>query len=267
MSQSTSVQETDPEQALPKLPAFLLRIYSKRDLLLPLALCFLGAAACHRLLDQMPGYYDWLQAAAWLGLGLVKVVLWRRDYPRLNRALNLFVYYLTAAFTVLILINLVARLMIFTDYYGFEYLLQEYGDNAFWLFCLICFLQPILLPVPEPVTILAGSAILGAPTAFIASYLGTVGGIVVMYSAARYGGGYLCQKKGRSKALERYYHYVDRFGVWILLLLLIFPVLPDEIICLGAGLSRIPPKRFLPIVAASKLASSFCLAFLPELFI
>ena len=220
---------------------------------------FRSTLACSLFLDQIPWYYDWLQTGVWLGLGVSKALVWQRRYPRMNRALNLFIYYLFGVFFVLIAVYLVTKLMMFTDYYGFEYLLQEYGDNAIFFFFLICFFQPILLPVPEPVTILAGSAILGPAAAFVTSYLGTFLGIVVMYGVARYGGNFIREKKSNSKALERYYHYVDKFGIWVLLVLLIFPLLPDEVICLGAGFSQIPAKKFVPIVAVSKLVSSFCL--------
>lgn len=266
MTETTAPTPEEKEGGDKPLSLFL-NEYNRKNFFLPLLICVLGALASHHFLEKAPSYYDWLQILVWFSLGAAKIYVWNKRYPRLNRVLNLFIDYLFGVFAVLIVIFLVTKLMMFTDYYGFEYLLQEYGENAIFFFFLICFLQPILLPVPEPVTILAGSAILGAPAAFATSYLGTVLGILLMYALCRHGGKFIREKKSNSKALERYYHYVDKYGVWVLLLLLIFPVLPDEVICLGAGISQIPAKKFVPIVAVSKLASSFALAFLPQLLI
>lgn len=56
------------------------------------------------------------------------------------------------------------------------------------IYFLICFFQPIFLPIPEIVTIMSASEILGPFKAFIIAFLGTVIGIIVMYSIARIAG-------------------------------------------------------------------------------
>ncbi len=157
--------------------------------------------------------------------------------------------------------------MILTDTYGMEYLLRENIENAFWLFMGICFVQPIMLPLPEPVTILAGSAVLGSARAFVGSYVGTTLGIITMFTITTYWGEHFFERKGHSKALTRYYYYVDKYGQWFLTALLILPILPDEAIALGAGFSRMSYKKFLPIVLFAKLITSYTLSYLPELFV
>ncbi|MGM0803800.1 MAG: hypothetical protein ACQET8_03620 [Bacillota bacterium] len=44
-------------------------------------------------------------------------------------------------------------------------------------------------------------------------------------------------------------------------LIIIIPVLPDEIICIGAGLSGVRFKRFLPIATISKLFTTTTFAY------
>jgi len=240
--------------------------HTLKHLVLPLVLCGLTAYLAIHLLDAMPALYQSLIPAGALLLAGLKIWVWVKKWPRSSKVINYLIYYLTGAFLALILIHSVTRLMILTDYYGFEYILQQNMGHALSLFFLICFLQPILLPVPEPVTIMAGSAVLGPFNAFIISYLGTVLGIITMYLLAKMGGDRLKAMKGHAKGLDRYDRYLDRYGPWVIAVLLIFPVLPDEIICLGAGFSGLNSRRFIPLVLVSKLVTSYVLSYLPGIF-
>jgi uncharacterized membrane protein YdjX (TVP38/TMEM64 family) len=240
--------------------------HTLKHLVLPLLLCGLTACLAIRLLDAMPSLYQSLITAGALILASLKMLVWVKKWPRTSKVINYLIYYLTGAFLALILIHSVTRLMMLTDYYGFEYILQQNMGHALSLFFLICFLQPIALPVPEPVTVMAGSAVLGSFNAFVISYLGTVLGIITMYLLAKMGGDRLKAMKGHSKGLERYNHYLDRYGHWVIAVLLIFPVLPDEIICLGAGFSGMLARRFIPLVLASKLVTAYVLSYLPGIF-
>lgn len=245
---------------------FLLDKHTLKHLVLPLLLCGLSAFLAIRMLDSMPALYQSLISAGALILAGLKVWVWIKQWPRTSKVINYLIYYLTGAFLALILIHSVTQLMMLTDQYGFEYILQQNMGHALSLFFFICFLQPIILPVPEPVTVMAGSAVLGPFNAFVISYLGTVLGIFTMFLLAKKGGDRLKAMKGHSKGLKRYDHYIDRYGPWVIAILLIFPVLPDEIICLGAGFSGLKSQRFIPLVLASKLVTSYVLSYLPGIF-
>lgn len=245
---------------------FFIDKHTLKHLVIPLALCFLSAVFANLMLDSMPGSYHVLISLGALVLAGLKLWVWFKKWPRSSKVINYLIYYLSGAFLALILIFSITRLMILTDYYGFEYMLQQNMTHALWLFFFICFLQPIALPVPEPVTIMAGSAVLGPLNAFILSYFGTVLGIITMFFLARLGGERLKAQKGHSKGLDRYDHYLDKYGTWVLAVLLIFPVLPDEIICLGAGFSGMKARRFIPLILVSKLVTSYVLSYFPGLF-
>lgn len=237
-----------------------------KSLCLPIALCLITAVSAHFLLDTMPYHYDLMVMIGSALLALARLSTHFKGWTHASLILNYVIFFYAGIFFLLILIHYVTKLMLLTDRYGFEYMLQENLEQAALLFFFISFLQPIILPVPETVTILAGTAVLGAPKAFVAAYLGTTLGIVFMYTLTKLGGDRLRANKHKHENLDRFYHYVDRYGIWALVALLIFPVLPDEIISVGAGLSAIPYKRFIPIVLVAKLVSSYVLAFLPHLF-
>lgn len=144
---------------------------------------------------------------------------------------------------------------------GLQAFLEQNGAAAHYIFFAICFLQPIALPFPEAITVIAGSAVLGPLAASILSLTGTTLGIIVMFYAARFGGEPLIRKIVEKEKIERYHYYVRKNETLILILLFIFPLLPDEVICIGAGLSGISASKLIPIAFLSKVVTSFSLAY------
>lgn len=140
-------------------------------------------------------------------------------------------------------------------------MLREHRSAAKVIYLSVCFLQPIILPMPEVVTVSAGSAILGSFTSICLSFLGTISGIIVMYVIAKVGGQKLVLKFVKERHLKRYQEYVGKNETFILALMFIIPVLPDEIICVGAGISGVSFKKFMVVASVSKLITSSVLSY------
>ncbi|PAE37507.1 TVP38/TMEM64 family protein, partial [Bacillus sp. 7884-1] len=105
-----------------------------------------------------------------------------------------------------------------------------------FIFFSICFLQPILLPFPEAATIGVGTAVLGSLPVAINSFVGTLSGIIIAYFIAKIGGQKLIRKLVKEHQFKQYKRYVSRNEISILFILFVIPILPDEIICFGAGI-------------------------------
>lgn len=129
------------------------------------------------------------------------------------------------------------------------------------IYFFTCLVQPIFLPIPEAMTVLTGSATLGSFKAFILGFLGTTIGILIMYFLSVLGSKKIIDKLVNEKYLEKYKKYVKNNEILFTGLLFIFPVLPDEIVCVGAGITGISFKVFLPVAILSKLITSFTLAY------
>lgn len=159
----------------------------------------------------------------------------------------------------------ISRFLVMNEGISFEVFLQQHEPMAFLLYFLICLLQPILLPIPEMVTVMGASAVIGPFNAFLIGFFGTITGIMIMFWMARTGGIKLVKRFIKETHLKRYHDYVQKNESWILILLFVIPVLPDEIICVGAGLSGVRFSRFFLIAASSKLFTSLILAYSVEL--
>ncbi|ABR49406.1 SNARE associated Golgi protein [Alkaliphilus metalliredigens QYMF] len=132
-------------------------------------------------------------------------------------------------------------------------------------YLLIAFIQPILLFTPEMVTITGGSLALGPFKGFIIGYLGILSGIITMYFMGRYAQQIIVKRVGKEELFDKYTRLVEKNGEVIIGLLFILPVLPDNIICAGAGASKVSFKRFVFIAAVAKLITTFVYAYSMEL--
>jgi uncharacterized membrane protein YdjX (TVP38/TMEM64 family) len=166
---------------------------------------------------------------------------------------------------VMFLTFYISSFLVLTDAIGFENLLKQHISTAIYIYFAICIAQPIILPLPEMVTVVAASSVLGPFTAFTVGFFGTILGIAAMFFGTRIGGMKLVKKLVNEKHLVQYHRYVQKNELLILALLFIIPILPDEIICVGAGVSGVRVKRFLSVAIFSKLITSFSLAYSVEL--
>lgn len=135
-----------------------------------------------------------------------------------------------------------------------------------FVYFLVCFLQPIMLPIPEPVTIIAGSTVFGPYMGAFLGFLGTILGIITMFFLGRMASEKIISKFIDESSLEKFNRYIEKNEIIMLFGLFILPILPDEIICIGAGLARIKKIKFIVVAIVSKLITSISLAFSISLF-
>ena len=217
------------------------------------------------LLPTVLPLYKWIYISALLtvlALDGYFVMTKRNSLLKINR---MILFYLGAVLLLILAIFYVTKVVVFTDVYGFEGLLKEHLHPAKYIFFFISFAQPILLPIPEAVTIPGASAVFGPGVAAAIAFPGTLLGISAMFFAARYGGRKFISKFIKEQQLEKYQQYVAKNETLIMFLLFIIPILPDEIICVGAGIGQVSPKRFLLIASISKFLTATLLAYSVEM--
>ncbi|URT71331.1 TVP38/TMEM64 family protein [Cytobacillus firmus] len=174
---------------------------------------------------------------------------------------RLALIYMFSLLLIVFITFYLTKILVLTDAYGLESILREYEAEGKLIFFLICFLQPILLPLPEAVTLPAGSAVFGPAAAAFLGFTGTLSGIIIMFWTARIGGLKLVSRFIKERHLDKYQKYMERNENSILVLLFVIPILPDEIICVGAGMGGVSFKKFLGIASISKIATSLLLAY------
>jgi uncharacterized membrane protein YdjX (TVP38/TMEM64 family) len=101
-------------------------------------------------------------------------------------------------------------------------------------------LQTVVAPLPGQIVGLAAGYVYGALWGTVLCAVGSViGSALAVWLARRLGRG-LVERWVRPQLLARWDALVEQRGSWALFLIFLFPFLPDDLICLAAGLSRLP---------------------------
>ena len=185
---------------------------------------------------------------------------------KIKNKLNVTISRLLSAFIILSMLYALWNIRDILLSYKLEDILIKYKERSNLIYFFVCFLQPIVLPLPEPITIMAGSIVFGRFNGAIIGFLGTILGIVSMFLFSRYASKKFIENIISHKKLEKFNQYIQKNETLIILLLFILPILPDEVICVGTGITKINGYKFILIAMLAKLITAFTLSYSIELF-
>jgi uncharacterized membrane protein YdjX (TVP38/TMEM64 family) len=138
--------------------------------------------------------------------------------------------------------------------------------NIAWLVYLIVFVtslvanMTIVVPVPFAATIMIAAATAWNP--FLVALAASAGGSLGELSS--YYVGYLGKKiaiRQEGAAYKRIKGWIQRHGVWAILLLSLQPILPFDVAGLIAGAVRMPVHKFLPPLFLGKIPKNLILIY------
>lgn len=123
-------------------------------------------------------------------------------------------------------------------------IVESGGMFSFVIFVLLQILQTTVLQIPAIFVTIAGTLVFGRWTAFILSYVAVMIGSVIMFWVGRkFGRKFLNWLVGREETDK----WVDRMshGKYLFFLMMLFPMFPDDILCVVAGFTNMSFKYFL----------------------
>lgn len=129
------------------------------------------------------------------------------------------------------------------------------------IYIIICILQPICWPLPEMSTILYGTYKFGAIYSFIIGYIFILMGIVIMYKVSFCFSKKHLSRIKKSKKFLKFKKFISKNEILTTGILFVLPILPDEIICVGASILEIKFKVFITIAMFFKFISIGVIAF------
>ena len=110
----------------------------------------------------------------------------------------------------------------------------------------------IVAPIPSNVTAAAGAYLFGLWPSFLLTWGAVTLGSVVVFLLARGLGQRFAGQFVSEKLSEKYLDVIRRKRDVFLALAFLFPFFPDDLLCILAGLTDIPFKRYLLLVAAAR---------------
>ncbi|MEG1581717.1 MAG: VTT domain-containing protein [Clostridia bacterium] len=118
------------------------------------------------------------------------------------------------------------------------------GAYSYFIFIAIQFLQVVILPIPAMVTTIAGALVFGPLQSFIISTITIIFASIFSFSLGKIFGKKLLiwcigeekTEKWTTKLLQ---------GKYVFFLMMLFPVFPDDILCLVSGTTKMSYKFFI----------------------
>ncbi|MBQ7977658.1 MAG: TVP38/TMEM64 family protein [Clostridia bacterium] len=180
-----------------------------------------------------------------MGLGIVFLLLRKYGWLKATFIVTLVVavvtwgYYLIAEFNIL---------EYFTDANKMQEMLESVGWWKYLLFFLFQFLQVTFLPLPAMATTIVGTLMFGPFIATLLSFAGIMlGSIVAFIIGDKCGEKVVAWIVGKEK-MEKYSALLFDKGKYMFFLMMLFPIFPDDILCLVAGMTSMSYKFFLTTI-------------------
>lgn len=110
----------------------------------------------------------------------------------------------------------------------------------------------VIAPIPSNITAAAGAYLFGLWPSFLLTWGAVTLGSVIVFALARVLGQKFAGRFVSEKLEEKYLDVIRRKRDVFLALAFLFPFFPDDLLCILAGLTDIPFKRFLLLVVLAR---------------
>ena len=130
--------------------------------------------------------------------------------------------------------------------------ISSFAPYSYLCFFLIQLLSVIFAPVPSNLTAAAGGILFGTLPSFLLTFVAVVLGSMCVFALARVLGRSFADRVVSQKVSEKYLSVIHAKTATFLLLAFLFPFFPDDVLCILAGLTPIPPLHFLLILLLAR---------------
>lgn len=138
------------------------------------------------------------------------------------------------------------------------------GFFSYSVFVTLQFLQVTFIPLPASVTTIVGVILFGPWVSFTLSLLAILLGSLFAYFLGRtFGVKILIWAIGKESTKEM--QKLSKKGYLAFFLMMLFPLFPDDVLCLVAGVTGMDFKFFLVTNLITRTIGIFCLCFLGNL--
>ena len=132
----------------------------------------------------------------------------------------------------------------FRDVATLKAFLGQYGKTSALVFIVVQFLQVTIIPIPSAITTVAGVALFGLWKTVLYSTVGIVAGSMFAFWLGRKAGVRLVVWMCGESAYAKYRSIAEGKDRLILTLMFLFPLFPDDLLCLVAGMTDFTYRGF-----------------------
>ncbi|MBR4270956.1 MAG: TVP38/TMEM64 family protein [Clostridia bacterium] len=130
--------------------------------------------------------------------------------------------------------------------------LSEVGWWKYLLFFILQFLQVTFIPLPAMATTIAGTLMFGPAMATILSFFGIMFGSIFAFMIGDKCGEKVVKWIVGEKQTRKYSQMLYDKGKYMFFLMMLFPLFPDDILCLVAGMTTMSYRFFLTTIILTR---------------
>lgn len=130
--------------------------------------------------------------------------------------------------------------------------IDRFAPYSHLCFFLLQFLSVVIAPIPSNISAAAGGLLFGTWPAFLLTFSAVTAGSLLVFALARALGRDFADKLVSRRLSEKYQAVLEAKAPMFLFLAFLFPFFPDDMLCILAGLSKLPFRRFALIVLAAR---------------
>lgn len=130
--------------------------------------------------------------------------------------------------------------------------ISSFAPYSHLCFFLIQLLSVIFAPIPSNITAAAGGILFGTLPSFLLTFGAVVLGSMCVFALARVLGRPFADQVVSKKVSKKYLAVIHAKTATFLLLAFLFPFFPDDVLCILAGLTPIPPLHFFLVLLMAR---------------
>jgi len=190
---------------------------------------------------------NWIKIIISAGLilaGIFMIFLFffkKQSWLKICIVCSIFAYLIIIAYLIILTND---WLKYFSSADAIKDLILSTGNWGKFVFLIIQFMQVVFIPIPAIITTLAGTSIYGPLEASILSFIGIMVGSLVAFLLGRILGRKVVSWIAGKEQTEKYAKMLNHRGKFLLIIMLLFPVFPDDILCLIAGITTMSLRFF-----------------------
>lgn len=142
--------------------------------------------------------------------------------------------------------------------------LKAVANDGWWGIIIFFFLQIFqVVFIPVGTLLFTGPLVIlfGGTKAFLISWTGIVVGSIILFLIAKYSGNKILKWIVGEKNAIRYAEIVSR-GKFLLPIILMIPIFPDDVICAAAGVARMNTFYFCMVIIITRAIDNACTCFI-----
>jgi len=144
--------------------------------------------------------------------------------------------------------------------------IQALGFWGIFLFIGIMGIQGLIIPIPSEIILLATGAIWGIFYGGIMGVIGSMAAGLLCFYISRKGGRPIAEKFVGKKAINMADDFIEKYGIWAILISRAAPVIAFDPISYASGLVEMDTKKYMLGTLIGAIPRAFIFAWLGSLF-